>query len=87
VAHVDISGDTDDLFYDSARKRVYVSSGDGSIDTIDQRDADHYQPLRRIPTVAGARTSALSVALNVFCLGVPQRGSQPAEIRVFQGQR
>jgi DNA-binding beta-propeller fold protein YncE len=87
VAHVDISGDTDDLFYDSARKRVYVSSGDGSIDTIDQRDADHYQPLRRILTVAGARTSALSVALNVFCLGVPQRGSQPAEIRVFQAQR
>ena len=87
VAHVDISGDTDDLFYDPARKRVYVSSGDGSIDVIDQRDADHYQTLRRIPTAAGARTSALSVALNVFCLGVPRRGSDPAEIRVFQGQR
>ena len=87
VARVDISGDTDDLFYDSARKRVYVSSGDGSIDVIDQRDADHYQARRRIPTVAGARTSALSVELNVFCLGVPRRGSEPAEIRVFQGQR
>jgi hypothetical protein len=87
VASIDISGDTDDLFYDSARKRVYVSSGDGSIDVIDQRDADHYQARRRIPTVAGARTSALCVALNVFCLGVPRRGSEPAEIRVFQGQK
>ncbi len=85
VANIDISGDTDDLFYDSARKRVYVLSGDGSIDVIDQRDADHYQTLRRIPTVAGARNSALSVALNVFCLGVPRRGSEPAEIRVFRG--
>ncbi len=87
VANIDISGDTDDLFYDSARKRVYVSSGDGSIDVIDQRDADHYQSLGRIPTVAGARTSALSVALNTFCLGVPRHGSKAAEIRVFQGQR
>jgi hypothetical protein len=87
VATVDISGDTDDLFYDPARKRVYVSSGDGSIDVIDQRNADHYQTRRRVPTVAGARTSTLSVALNVFCLGVPRRGSEPAEIRVFQGQR
>jgi DNA-binding beta-propeller fold protein YncE len=87
VANIDISGDTDDLFYDPARKRVYVSSGDGSINVIDQRDADHYQIRRRIPTVAGARTSAFSVALNEFYLGVPRRGSEPAEIRVFQGQR
>jgi hypothetical protein len=87
VAKIDISGDTDDLFYDSARKRVYVSSGDGSIDVIDQRDADHYRALARIPTVAGARTSTFSVALNVFCLGVPRRGSDSAEIRVFRPQR
>ena len=87
VANIEISGDTDDLFYDPAVKRVYVSSGDGSIDVIDQRDANHYQSRGRISTVAGARTSTLSAALNVFCLGVPRRESQPAEIRVFQGQR
>lgn len=87
VVNVDISGDTDDLFYDSARKRVYVSSGDGSIDIIEQRDADHYRVLGRIPTVSGARTSALSSVLNLFCLGVPKRESTPAEIRVFQGRR
>ena len=87
VANIEISGDTDDLFYDPARKRVYVSSGDGSIDVIEQRDADHYKTGGRIPTVAGARTSAVSIALNLFCLGVPRRGGEPAEIRVFQGRR
>ena len=87
VANIDISGDTDDLFYDATRKRIYVSSGDGSIDVIDQRDADHYQKRARIPTVAGARTSAFSTELNLFCLGVPRRGSEPAEIRVFQGKK
>lgn len=87
VANVEISGDTDDLFYDPGHKRVYVSSGDGSIDVIDQLDADHYRPRLRIPTVAGARNSAFSAALNLFCLGVPRRESEPAEIRVFQAQR
>jgi hypothetical protein len=86
VATIGIAGDTDDLFYDPARKRVYVSSGDGSIDVIDQHDADHYQTRSRIPTVAGARTSAFSPALSLFCLGVPKRGGEPAEIRVFQGR-
>jgi DNA-binding beta-propeller fold protein YncE len=87
VANIQINGDTDDLFYDAARKRVYVSSGDGSIDVIDQLDADHYRARARIATVSGARTSTLSAALNMFCLGVPRRGSEPAELRVFQGQK
>lgn len=87
VANIDISGDTDDLFYDPVRKRVYVSSGDGSIDVIEQRDADHYKSRGRIPTVSGARTSTFSAALNLFCLGVPRRGTQPAEIGVYQGHR
>jgi hypothetical protein len=83
VANVDISGDTDDLFYDAVRKRVYVSSGDGSINVIGQRDADHYEAQRRIPTIAGARTSAFSDVLALFCPGVPRRGNQPAEVLVF----
>jgi DNA-binding beta-propeller fold protein YncE len=87
VGNVDISGDTDDLFYDSVLRRVYVSSGDGSIDVIGQRDADHYQMRGRIPTVEGARTSAFSAMLNLFCLAVPGRGSHPAELRLFQGRK
>lgn len=87
IANIEINGDTDDLFYDPVQRRVYVSSGDGSIDVIDQRDADHYVSRGRIPTVARARTSTLSPALNLFCLGVPKRGSQPAELRVFQGRK
>ena len=87
VANLEINGDTDDLFYDPIRKRVYVSSGDGSIDVIEQRDADHYVSRDRISTIEGARTSTLSPALNLFCLGVPKRGSEPAELRVFQSRK
>lgn len=84
VAGVDINKDTDDLFYDSDNKRIYVSCGEGFVDVIQQRDADHYQSIARIPTVAGARTSTFSVRLNSLFVGVPRRGDQPAEVQVFK---
>lgn len=66
--------------------RLYLSCGEGFIDVIDQRGADSYQLCERIPTRAGARTAFFSKDLNQFYLAVPQRGNQPAELRVFQTQ-
>ncbi len=83
VTNIVIDGDADDLFFDAAHKRIYLSCGEGFIDVIDQRDADHYQLRTRIPTAAGARTSTFSAKVGAFYLGVPRRGNQPAEIRVF----
>ena len=84
VADIAIHGDTDDLFYDVAHRYIYVSCGEGFIDVIDQRSPDRYELRARIPTVAGARTSTFSPELNAFYLGVPRRGNDPAELRVFQ---
>jgi DNA-binding beta-propeller fold protein YncE len=84
VVGVDINKDTDDLFYDSDHRRIYVSCGEGFVDIIQQRDADHYQSIAQIPTVSGARTSTFSVRLNSLFVGVPRRGDQPAEIQVFK---
>lgn len=86
VNSVSISGDTDDLFYDARNKLLYVSCGGGSIEVIKQNDADNYQKLKSISTAPGARTSLFVPELNLFCVAVPQRGSQPAEIRVFHSQ-
>lgn len=84
VADLALSGDTDDLFYDAKRKRLYVSCGEGFVDVVEQRDADTYPLRERVPTRAGARTSFFSAELGEFYLAVPQRGKQEAEIRVFQ---
>ena len=65
---------------------VSLNAGDGSIDVIDQQGADQYRTNRRISTVDGARTSTFSRDLNLFCLGVPPRDKQAAEIRVFQAK-
>ena len=84
LSDLEISGDTDDLFYDSRRKRLYVSCGEGIVDVIEQRDADQYRVLQKIQTSPGARTSFFSPELNQFYLAVPQHGERPAEIRVYE---
>jgi DNA-binding beta-propeller fold protein YncE len=83
VGAADIVGDTDDLFYDSGRKRVYVSGGDGFIDVLDARDAFALKPVARVPTAAGARTSLFVADQSRLYLAVPHRGAQRAEIRVY----
>lgn len=84
VANLPISEDTDDLFYHAAAKRIYLSCGEGYVDVIDQRDADHYQFREKIPTRSGARTSFFATGLDKFFLAVPQRANKEAEINLFQ---
>jgi hypothetical protein len=86
VAAVDCVGDTDDLFYDAATKRVYVSGGDGAISIIEQVDADTYRPAGTVKTAAGARTSLFVPELRRLYVAVPHRGNQGAEIRVFEAE-
>jgi DNA-binding beta-propeller fold protein YncE len=83
VASTEIVGDTDDLFYDAARRRIYVSGGEGFITVVEQTDADHYRSLQKLATAAGARTSLFVPEFGRLFLAVPHRGSQRAEIRVF----
>jgi len=82
MAQVEISGDTDDLFYDAVRKRLYVSGGDGFIDVF-QDESGHFNRLAHVATAPGARTSLFVADQNRLYLAVPHRGAQKAEIRVF----
>jgi DNA-binding beta-propeller fold protein YncE len=84
VTDFEISGDTDDLFFDAKRSRIYVSCGEGFLDVIQRRDADHYERIARQPTRAGARTCFYSADLDRLFLAVPQRDPQDAEIRIYQ---
>jgi DNA-binding beta-propeller fold protein YncE len=83
IASVDITADTDDLFYDAQLKRIYVSGGAGSISVIEQKDADHYSVSATIPTAEGARTSLLVPELKRLYVARPHRGKQPAALLVF----
>jgi hypothetical protein len=83
VTAVDIVGDTDDLFYDSSKKRLYVIGGEGLITVLDQQDGDHYRQAQKISTSSGARTGLFVPELGKLFLAVPHRGAQRAEIRVY----
>jgi DNA-binding beta-propeller fold protein YncE len=83
VAALDIVGDTDDVFYDTVNKRIYVSGGEGRITVIGQTNADRYDISGEVPTAPGARTSFFVPETGTLYVAVPGRGEQKAEIRVF----
>ena len=84
TASVEIVGDTDDLFYDAAKKRVYVIGGQGFVDVFEQKDADHYNRAERYTTAAGARTGLFVPEWGRLFVAVPHRGQQRAEILVYE---
>lgn len=84
VASPEIVGDTDDLFYDAATSRVYAVGGQGSIDVLQQKDADHYERIARYPTPPGTRTGLFVPEWRELFAAVPHRGQQGCEILVYE---
>lgn len=76
-------GDTDDLFYDEARKRLYVSGGEGALDILGETADGSLRLLKRVQTASGARTSLFAPPFDRLFLAVPHRGSQRAEVREY----
>ena len=84
VAKIDISGDPDDIFYDSKRYRIYAICGAGKIDIIKQTDPKTYKALTKVDTASGARTGLFVPERDTLFVAVPNRGSQQTEIRSYQ---
>jgi DNA-binding beta-propeller fold protein YncE len=84
TASVEIAGDTDDLFYDAARKRVYVIGGQGFVDVLEQKGADGYSRIVHYATAPGARTGFFAPDWGKLFVAVPHRGEQRAQILVFE---
>lgn len=83
ISSFDIVGDTDDLFYDALRKRLYVSGGEGFLDAVEEQSPNHFVRIQHLASAAGARTSLFVADQNKVYLAVPHRGNQRAEIRVY----
>jgi hypothetical protein len=84
VATADIVGDTDDIFYDAGRERVYVIGGGGFIDVLDVKDPAHLPRLARIETASGARTGLFVPEWNLLFVAAPRRGGRPAEVKIYE---
>lgn len=79
----DVVGDTDDLFYDAGRRRLYVSGGEGYVDVF-QENGGRFDRAAHVATGPGARTSLFVSSENRLFVAVPHRGDQLAAIRVFE---
>lgn len=83
IAALDIASEPDGVHYDSRRKQIYISCGDGSIDVVRQLDADHYELAGRVATAKGAATSLFVAERDELFLPVPQREGRTAELRIY----
>lgn len=78
VARVPVGGSCDDVYFDSARKRIYALGGEGFISVVQQNDPNHYAPSANIPTTVGVRTG-IFFGTSLY-VGVPAAGLEPAQI-------
>src|SRR5712691_3959400 len=83
IANLPCVADSDDVYYDTGRKRIYALGGEGFVSVIQQIDADHYQPLAKIPTTVGARTGLWYEKRDRFYLAVPASSKQGAALWVY----
>jgi DNA-binding beta-propeller fold protein YncE len=82
--------DSDDMYFDSDRKRIYMPGGQGFIYVFQMTDPNHYRLLDKIPTSIGAKTAGYygkqGKCFDRFYLAVPARGGQSAEVRIYTVQ-
>src|SRR6266849_9438160 len=82
VTALPITKGVDDVVYDPASKRIYAAC-DGNVDIYQQSGPDEYKELAQVPTGPLARTARLVPELKRYFVGVPQHGTDPAKILIF----
>lgn len=85
IASLPAVGMVDDMSYDAKQKRIYLA-GDQFVDVFQQKDADHYALLGRVPGSFRAKTAILIPELNRYYLAVPHHENKDAEVRVYDVQ-
>jgi len=69
IASLEAPDRTNELVFDQANRRLYMA-GDGYIGVVEQRDADHYAEIARVPSAIGAKTAILVPELKRFYVAV-----------------
>jgi len=82
ITALPIAKGVDDMTYDPASKRIYAAC-DGTADIYEQSGPDQYKLLAQVPTGTLGRTALLVPELKRYFVAVPQHGTDPAKILVF----
>src|SRR6267143_1002218 len=84
VAKQPIGEDTDDIFFDPERKRLYVICGQGRIDIVRQDDPDHYSLEGTVRTAPRARTGLFVPEEGRLYVAAPAIGTSPAKLLAYR---
>jgi DNA-binding beta-propeller fold protein YncE len=83
ITSVPTCRDSDDLFVDARRHRVYVSCGEGFIDVFSAQ-GEQYVRTAHVATLSGARTALFVPETDRLYLAVREVGETPASVWVFR---
>jgi len=76
---------TDDMAFDPEAKRIYVVCSDFTA-VYQQKDADHYEDIGRVPTGFRAKTAILVPQLKRYYVAAPRHGKDVASVKVYEVQ-
>jgi YVTN family beta-propeller protein len=80
---LDTCGDADDLFFDDARRRIYVVCGSGAVDVFEGLSSG-YVHAARVSTRGGARTGLFSPELDRLFVAARATGTEGAAVLVYR---
>jgi hypothetical protein len=79
----EVCGDSDDVFVDPTRKRIYVICGEGVVETYDA-SGDAYTRVDRLKTSGGSRTGLYVPELDRLIIAIRARGNEPAAVWILR---
>ncbi|MBZ5527287.1 MAG: YncE family protein [Acidobacteriia bacterium] len=90
VASLPCVQEADEVYFDAARKRIYIPGAEAYISVFQEKDPDHFQPIAKIPSALGARTAGYfgkgKKGFDRFFLAVPARSASAAEMWIYSVQ-
>jgi hypothetical protein len=83
LSSCEMTGDADDLYYDAASGKIFVSGGAGAVSIFQASGDGSYKQTANIPTRGGARTSLLIPELRTLVVAARAAAGQPAGLLVY----
>jgi YVTN family beta-propeller protein len=80
---IDVCGDSDDVFIDSTRRRIYVICGEGVVDTYNA-SGNQYTRVGRLKTSGGSRTGLYVPELDRLIIAIRAKGNEPAALWILR---
>jgi DNA-binding beta-propeller fold protein YncE len=88
VASVAIPGDTDDIFFDAQRNRLYAVCGEGFVAVAERKAADRFEVVEKVPTARLARTGLFDPETGRLFVILPRASDQEGpSLRIYQAKR